>query len=388
MLAGVKTMLCHRDILQGVQFQWFTDHKRLIHLLEQQNLLGRQACWMEKIVEFNFQVIYILGVENILSDALSRLYSNNQPGTVRSRSEYTYFNVVNNNLLGQQLVTMLVLMGLEGRSIYLTEQREIATGDHAQGKRAYQRRGVELAETRQSETLREFALRMASHFVLKGLGKQNEGVKQAKPDNSTLDIIPDHQSKEQDRKRLIIRLPARKKLLLPNDGSTESDDKAWQERYKDEALSEKSRRLEDLIPLTLEELLKMGMDPIDLISACKGQYKEDKLFKEIIERLKEYKNFEITEDRVIYLKSEGKKLLCISTIIIWGWSAQEIVISEAHSLLARLEPRKTLLYLHDHVWWKTMAHDVQEYCNTCNQNKYSNQKPYGLLQPLKVPTSP
>ena len=29
-----------------------------------------------------------------------------------------------------------------------------------------------------------------------------------------------------------------------------------------------------------------------------------------------------------------------------------------------------------------------ETCSTCSQNKYSNQKPYGLLQSLKVPTQP
>lgn len=27
MLAGVKTILRHRDILQGTRFRWYTDHK-------------------------------------------------------------------------------------------------------------------------------------------------------------------------------------------------------------------------------------------------------------------------------------------------------------------------------------------------------------------------
>ena len=49
MLAGVETMLRYRDILQGVHFQWYTDHKGLIHLLNQRNLSGRQARWIEKI---------------------------------------------------------------------------------------------------------------------------------------------------------------------------------------------------------------------------------------------------------------------------------------------------------------------------------------------------
>jgi len=40
MLAGVETMLRYRDILQGVKFKWYTDHKGLIHLLRQKNLSG------------------------------------------------------------------------------------------------------------------------------------------------------------------------------------------------------------------------------------------------------------------------------------------------------------------------------------------------------------
>ena len=43
MFAGVETMKRYRDILQGAQFRWFTDHKGLIHLLKQKNLSGCQA---------------------------------------------------------------------------------------------------------------------------------------------------------------------------------------------------------------------------------------------------------------------------------------------------------------------------------------------------------
>jgi hypothetical protein len=77
-------------------------------------------------------------------------------------------------------------------------------------------------------------------------------------------------------------------------------------------------------------------------------------------------------------------------ITIGEHSACEIIISKAHSLLA-LGPQKTLAYLHDHVWWKDMASDVQAYCNTCitcKKSKPSNQKPYGLLNPLPVPLQP
>ena len=38
MLAGVETMLWHRDILLDVHFHWYTDHKGLIYILNQKNL--------------------------------------------------------------------------------------------------------------------------------------------------------------------------------------------------------------------------------------------------------------------------------------------------------------------------------------------------------------
>lgn len=115
MLAGIETMCRHRDILQGVLFKWFTDHKGLIHLLKQKNLSGRQACWLEKISEFYFEVVYVPGTKNILSDALSRLYCNDSPSTVRARSEYTYHDIIDNNNLGTHLVTMPLLVGMEGK---------------------------------------------------------------------------------------------------------------------------------------------------------------------------------------------------------------------------------------------------------------------------------
>ena len=42
----------------------------------QKNLSGRQARWMEKILEYDFIVQYVSRIENILADALSRIYSN------------------------------------------------------------------------------------------------------------------------------------------------------------------------------------------------------------------------------------------------------------------------------------------------------------------------
>ena len=97
MLAGVETMLWHTDILQGTCFKWLTDHKGLIHLLNQKNLSGHQACWLEKISTFNFEVVYIAGSENVVANALSCLYANDSPGTGCTWGKFTLHDVVNDD---------------------------------------------------------------------------------------------------------------------------------------------------------------------------------------------------------------------------------------------------------------------------------------------------
>lgn len=56
-------------------------HKGLIHLLNQKSLSGRQARWLEKMSTYDFEVVYIAESENVLADALSRMYANNFQGT-------------------------------------------------------------------------------------------------------------------------------------------------------------------------------------------------------------------------------------------------------------------------------------------------------------------
>ena len=88
---------------------------------------------------------------------------------------------------------------------------------------------------------------------------------------------------------------------------------------------------------------------------------------------------------------DGKSLLCVPKLTVNGRNIHEVIISEAHSILAHLGANKTLNYLRDHVWWKSMASDTKAYCETCvicKKSKPSNQKPYGLLNPLAVPSEP
>ncbi|KAF8666245.1 hypothetical protein RHS04_09699 [Rhizoctonia solani] len=87
-LAIVALLDKFRPLLYGVKFEVLTNHKALEFLLTQKELNARQVRWLETINEFDCTIRYIEGSQNVLADALSRMYSKDKKGTVRAASEY------------------------------------------------------------------------------------------------------------------------------------------------------------------------------------------------------------------------------------------------------------------------------------------------------------
>src|SRR5260221_686747 len=158
LLAGIEMMLRHQDLLQGTRFKWVTDHKGLTHFLNQKSLSGRQARWLEKISSFDFDIVYVPGLENVVADALSRLYSNDALGTVCACSEYTYHDMLNDDL---DVTTdpLPILAGME--AVVETKRRR--------------KNVLPPAESGRPESGKEFAARIVNHFVLCGPREQKEG---------------------------------------------------------------------------------------------------------------------------------------------------------------------------------------------------------------------
>jgi hypothetical protein len=346
MLAGIETMLRHADILHGTKFKWLTDHKGLIYLLNQKNLSGRQARWLEKISSFDFEVVYVPGTENILADALSRIYSDDPPTVTRSLSEYTYHDIVLDDL---------EVESSDGPILANVENFPMSTR---------LKKVLPTAETGRPETAREFASRTKDHFVLKGPRERKEGGNTEKNQNQTIN-------------KLTIRIKPKNTENATNIVNTPTVQRETQEGTQKE------------FP-TLPQMLTQSMTGIDLVREIRGKYKSDSFFNKIVENPKSFRNF-VEENGLIYLKEKEKRLLCIPKILIEERNAREVVISEAHSMLAHLGTHKTLNYIRDHVWWKEMVADVQSFCEsctTCKRSKPSNQKPYGLLNPLPIPGNP
>ena len=343
MLAGVETMLRHVDILQGAKFKWLTDHRGLIYLLNQKNLSGRQARWLEKISAFTFEVVYIAGSENVVADALSRIYSNDSSGTVRARSEYTYHDVVDDDTTTKEngstiSDTLPVLAGIEAR---------VATRRGTRDRRPSQK-----AVMGAIETPRKFTGRVKSRFVPMGPrtpGEPTEG------------------------------------------GSTAKNNASRPTPQPETTMASSSRTETSTVPeKSLLNMVSQSLQGLDLMAELRGKFEQDPAFQPMITRPNDFRNFEVI-DQLVYLKQREKKVLCIPKITIQGHNAREVVISEAHSMLAHLGANKTLDYLRDHFWWKEMVSDVQafcETCHTCKTSKPNNQKPYGLLNPLSTPSYP
>jgi len=169
---------------------------------------------------------------------------------------------------------------------------------------------------------------------------------------------------------------------LPDQTRTEDDLK--ESRADDEHDTEK-------VSETAERLFGTISSRDEPFPQClKGRYEEDPMFQPILENPSNFTNFEIKEGLVFY-RSEGIKRLAIPNVKINDRSIRETVIRQGHSILAHLGGHKTVTYLRDQVWWKTLVQDVTDYCKscpTCASSKSPTEKPRGLLKTMPVPTHP
>src|SRR5438477_1544422 len=65
-----------RPFLLGRHFKVYTDHRSLGHFKTQRNLNQRQLRWQEKAADYDMEILYKPGKENVVADALSRIRIN------------------------------------------------------------------------------------------------------------------------------------------------------------------------------------------------------------------------------------------------------------------------------------------------------------------------
>ena len=122
----------------------------------------------------------------------------------------------------------------------------------------------------------------------------------------------------------------------------------------------------------------------------RDQYGEDKFFLPILADPGEFTNFAL-RDGLVFFKTEGSETITVPDICQDGQSVRETLIRQAHSILAHLGKEKTVTYMRDQVWWKTMTDDVSTYCRSCQTCVVSKSQPgklHGKLKTMPVPTYP
>ncbi|KAJ8473319.1 hypothetical protein ONZ51_g7961 [Trametes cubensis] len=386
MLAGVESMLRHRDVLLGCHFTWVTDHRGLIHLMAQKTLSGRQARWIEKISEFDFTIEYVPGVENVLADALSRIYSADAPGTVRAASEYVVHD--DGEILPQYLATAPistpVLAGAEASALMAMELRPRR---HPQQTRSSTETVTPPAAGQQRTPTRN------RQPAARTSGKEaNE--KPPSPVASSKHLAAAESGRAETSREFAKRI-RRVVLHGPRGGGTSErrggwggDNITW---FPSRWWRTRSGSGQPRDPATFLTYLSENPEAIDLQEALRDRYGEDQFFKRVLDAPRTHKNFRASADGLVFLHEKGRDVLCVPDVLHGGRGIREIVIHHAHTLLAHLGSYKTLSLLRDHVWWKTMAADVRRFCDTCQtckRTKPNNQRPYGELHTLTVPTTP
>ena len=323
-----------------------TNHKPLTHLLNQKNLSGHQGHWIE-ISMFDFEIAFIPETENVLEDALSRMYSNDVRGTVHARSNCTYHDVGNGDF--EISGDLSILSGLEAHAAVHRRPCEI----------------VPSARTGRPETSHGFSACMHDDFALRGPVERKEG-------EGTSQTTEKPKTSPSSEPRLTIRI---KPAMVKNSSPPEMDGVASRNSSSNTALA---------------NLVSSSQGGTDLLSEIRKNYHKDPFFELILKKPNEYQNFEV-KNGLVYLKEKESWLLCIPKVLINGRSAREIIISEAHSRLTHLGTSKTLDYLRGQVWWKNMTSDTKSFCETCmtcKRSKRSNQQLYELLNPLPILHNP
>ncbi|CAG8672995.1 2126_t:CDS:2, partial [Acaulospora colombiana] len=368
---------------------------------------------------------YSPGKLNIFADALSRIYSNEGVGTVRSQGEYVTgkdrvdedegdspmkLMYVDTSVLPSSPVVFgegvaaemaLALMNMEIRTRARLKRAAKEDVSYAQTQER-KRRAHNSPEPEPTASLKTQRKRGRPKKMVDGhdhelpRGEANQGAKEpprSRPPKSPESYDPELSPESEEEK--------------PSDYESQASTELNHERQQ-ELISEMEEVAHELEeghvnarvgePTPIERVVEAQLTDVineyDLPNDLQGRYGEDSFFKIVLEKPKHYTNFEVVGEpgkELVYQRAGERRILCIPDIKMGQRRVREIVISHAHSILAHLGSRKTLWYLRENVWWKEMIKDIADYCKTCEvcaRTKSSNQTPMGLLHPLPVPKRP
>ncbi|KIJ24006.1 hypothetical protein M422DRAFT_275309 [Sphaerobolus stellatus SS14] len=244
--------------------------------MKQSALSPGQMWWMSMLNEFDFEIKHIPGKHNTVADVLSHIYSNEQPGTVRTESEYVSEAVKEDegwgfNLPQGEEITEAIYMG------QMIEAEYNLTLNAMQGK-----------ETRRNQ-LPDMSRLESLVFT---------------PAGSLVETITDLERKTWKGKK----------------GRTKAVQGEAQSRVESNINKRLSGGEADRNPQTQDQGIITAFNTIievQIPQCLKEQYHSDEFFSKVIKDIGNYKNFE-WEAGLLSLKTGGKVLLCIPDNKIGG----------------------------------------------------------------------
>ena len=72
MLAIIHAPITWRHYLLSTSFEVYTDHRSLVHFMNQKSLNKRQVRWSELLSEFDLKIVYKTGKAILAADTISR----------------------------------------------------------------------------------------------------------------------------------------------------------------------------------------------------------------------------------------------------------------------------------------------------------------------------
>ena len=126
-----------------------------------------------------------------------------------------------------------------------------------------------------------------------------------------------------------------------------------------------------------------------VLKHIQDRYLTDPLFSKVLNHIEHHKNFELINDNIYTRNQVGASVLCIPAVIHQKQWMTEVIIDLAHMVLGHFGPQKTTEYIRQYYWWPTIGRDVEQFCKTCptcQTTKSSTQKVPRLLHSLPIPT--
>ncbi|KAF8694387.1 hypothetical protein RHS03_08195, partial [Rhizoctonia solani] len=363
-LAIIMSLKKFEHLLQGVRFEILTDHRALEHLVTQKKLSGRQVRWLDTLSRFHYKIKYIEGTENVLADALSRMYGNDNEGVERAISEY----VNESNSEGEDKApaeheyTRPVLVGVAA----LVAQESGVNSDM-----------VRRNPTRTRVTPKRY------DPIIPGREPSMTKKKQPRKEPTRIQEVTRGDDGQSEAPRVSSPQDRETTQIGPTGNTTVKEDSPPDVEPEGEEYP--NENFEILIPQVTEIVTEL-----DVIESIRGNYANDKQFGPIVNNPESFPNYQM-KDGLLYMDNNDETVLCIPDCSKGEYKVRQLIIAHAHSVLAHQGNRKTYLHLRETVWWKSMSTEVSKFCQSCTlcaASKPSTQHPYGLLKPLPVPKFP